>query len=109
MREACPLGQCRVLCRLCLVRFYGVRFETPISPFFSWLFLLPLAICERKRFGPVAGFPAFRVGAVERGGELSSTLDTSLLWVCCWACLRVLLWWFGWRRTRHWDGRLLGW
>ena len=104
VRGACLLGQCRVLCTLCLVRFCGVHFETPILPFL-WRFLRLLATCWETCFGPVAGFPAVRVGAVERGGELSCTLDTSNLWVCCRACLWVLLWWFGWRgdQTLGWE------
>ena len=42
--------------------------------FFSWFFLRLLATYPETRFNPVAGFPAVRMGAVERGGELSSTL-----------------------------------
>ena len=108
MREACPLGQCQVLRRLCLVRFCGVHFETLTSPLFSWLFLWPLATCRGEHFGPVAGFPAFRVGTVEHGGKLSSTLDTTHLWVCCWANLRFLLWWFGWREDQPLGWETLG-
>ena len=74
----------------------------------SWLFLWPLATCKGESSGPADGSPAFRVGAVERGGELSSTLDTSHLWMCYWACLRVLLWWFGWRGDQSLGWETLG-
>ena len=56
----------------------------------------------------VDGSPAFRVGAVEHGGELRTTLDTLHLWVCCWACLRVLLWWSGWRGDQSFGWETLG-
>ena len=51
------------------------------------------------------GFLAVQVSAVEGGGKLSSTLNTSNLWVCCRACLWVLLWWFGWQgdQTLGWE------
>ena len=81
----------------------GFILRHQLRPFFV---TVPLAFSHLpgETFWPGCWIPHFQVGAVEFGGELSSTLDTKHLWVCFWACLWVLLWWFGWR-----EDQPLGW
>ena len=95
---------CRPVARLIFVLFPGQGVGVMRGPaLFSWCFLRLLATCRETSSGPVAGLPAVPVGAVERGGELSSTLDTSNL--CCRVCMWALLWWCGWRgnQTLGWE------
>ena len=106
MQGACPLGQNRVLCMLCLVQFCGVRFETPISPFFRGCFSGCSTLAGRHISAQL--LLLFGSEAVEHGGELSSTLDHH---ICGYAVGVVFGFYCGGldcRGTRHWAGRLLG-
>ena len=59
VREACPLGQCRVLRRLCLVWFCGVHFATPTSPLFFVAVPLAVSHLPEETFWPGCWIPRF--------------------------------------------------
>ena len=59
MREACPLGQCRLLRRLCLVLACGVHFETPTSSLFFVAVPLAFSHLPGETFWPGCWIPRF--------------------------------------------------